>query len=135
MADALKGKRAIVTGAGRGLGQAFALTFAEEGARLLLPDISLERVEKTAEQIRALGGEAVAMQTDITDETATRAVAAVAKELYDGVDILLNNAALSYGIEPRPWDEWSVELWDTFFTINCRGTWLMCRAIAPLMEE
>jgi len=135
MAGMLKDKIAIVTGAGRGLGKAFALAYACEGAKLLLPDISLERAEKTAEEIRAGGGLAVAVETDIRDEHASSAVAAKVSELYGGVDILLNNAALSYGIEPRPWDDWTVELWDTFFDVNVRGTWLMCKAIAPLMVE
>jgi 3-oxoacyl-[acyl-carrier protein] reductase len=135
MSQALKDRTAIVTGAGRGLGKAFALRYAQEGAKLLLPDISLERAEKTAEQIRGLGGEAVAMETDIADEGSTWAVADRVLSLYGGVDILLNNAALSYGIEPSPWDSWTVELWDRFFAINARGTWLMCKAIAPLMEQ
>ncbi len=135
MTQQLKDKIAIVTGAGRGLGKAFALRYAEEGAKLLLPDISLERAEKTAEEIRHGGGDAVALETDITDEKATGAVAQQARSLYGGADILLNNAALSYGIDPQPWNAWTVELWDKFFAINCRGTWLMCKAIAPLMEE
>lgn len=135
MTRTLEDKVAIITGAGRGLGKAFALRFAQEGARLLLPDISLERAEQTASEIRSAGGQAVATETDIADEASTQAVAARIMSLYGRVDILLNNAALSYGIEPRPWTEWTVELWDRLFAINCRGTWLMCKAIAPLMEK
>jgi 3-oxoacyl-[acyl-carrier protein] reductase len=126
---------AVITGAGRGLGKAFALAYAREGAKLLLPDIGLERAEQTAAEIREAGGQAVAVEADISDETSTLAVAEKADSVYGRVDILLNNAALSSGIEPTAWNEWPVELWDRFFAINTRGTWLMCRAIAPLMER
>ena len=135
MTRALQDKVAIVTGAGRGLGKAFALAYADEGAKLLLPDINLERAEKTAEEILAKGGMAQAMETNISEEASTQAVVDKARELYGGVDILLNNAALSSGVDPSPWDAWTVELWDKFFDINVKGTWLMCKAIAPLMEE
>jgi 3-oxoacyl-[acyl-carrier protein] reductase len=125
----------FVTGAGRGLGKAFALEYARQGAKLLLPDISLDRAERTASEIRAGGGEAAAIETDISDEVSTQAVAAAALSLYGRADVLLNNAALSSGIEPTVWNEWPVELWDRFFAVNARGTWLMCKAIAPLMER
>lgn len=135
MSSTLSGKVAVVTGAGRGLGKAFAFKYAEEGAHLLLPDISLERAEKTAAEICAAGGRAEAMEADIADEASARSVAEKTLSLYGRADILLNNAALSYGIEPRPWDAWTVDLWDRFFSINTRGTWLMCKAIAPLMVQ
>ena len=71
MSPVLQDKVAIITGAGRGLGKAFALRFAAEGAKLLLPDISLERAEATAKEIKAKGGEAAAMLTDISSEKDT----------------------------------------------------------------
>jgi NAD(P)-dependent dehydrogenase (short-subunit alcohol dehydrogenase family) len=135
MTQVLQGKIAIVTGAARGLGKAFAQKYADEGASLLLADINLEGVENTAAEIRGRGGQAVAVETDISDESATLAVAKKVLSLYGRVDILLNDAAFSYGVEPRPWDAWTVELFDRFYTVNVRGTWLMCKAIAPLMEQ
>ncbi len=133
MSPVLKDKVAIITGAGRGLGRAFALRFAEEGAKLFLPDISLERAEGTAKEIRAKGGEAVAMETDISDENATKKMAEKVMQQYGKVDILLNNAAIWYGIEAKPWDAWMVAEWDRIFAVNVKGTWLCCKAIAPLM--
>lgn len=82
MSPVLDNKVAIVTGAGRGLGQAFALRYAQEGAKLLLPDINREGAEKTAELIRAQGGKAVAIETDISDEKATQKMADKAIQLY-----------------------------------------------------
>ena len=133
MSPVLKDKVAVITGAGRGLGRAFALKYAEEGARLFLPDISLERAETVAEEIRAKGGQAVAIQTDISDENATKQMAEQVTQQYGRVDILVNNAAIYYGIEAKPWDTWTVEEWDRIFAVNVRGTWLCCKALAPLM--
>ena len=133
MSLVLEDKIAIITGAGRGIGRAFALRFAEESAKLLLPDISLERAEGVAKEIRAKGGEAVAMEIDISDEKATKKMAEKAMQQYGKVDILVNNAAIWYGIEITPWDAWTVAEWDRIFSVNVRGTWLCCKAIAPLM--
>ena len=135
MSPVLKDKVAIITGAGRGLGKEFALKYAAEGAALLLPDISLERAEATAEEIRAKGGKASAMLTDISDEKATQEMAAKVIELYGRVDILLNNAAIYYGVNITPWDAWTVEDWERILKVNVIGTWLCCKAVAPHMVK
>lgn len=129
----LKDEVAIITGPGRGLGKAFALRFADEGARLLLPDIDLERAENVAKEIRAKGGQATAIEADISNEAATKAIADKAKQLYGRADILINNAAMFYGLKYKPWDGWSVGDWDKMLKVNVIGTWLCCRAVAPLM--
>ena len=131
----LDGKVAVITGAGRGLGRAFALRFAEEGAKLFLPDISLERAEGVVKEIKSKGGEAVAIETDISDEKATQKMAEKVMQQYGRVDILVNNAAIWYGVDITPWDAWTVEDWDRIFSVNVRGTWLCCKAIAPLMAK
>jgi NAD(P)-dependent dehydrogenase (short-subunit alcohol dehydrogenase family) len=133
MLNKLDGKVAVITGAGRGLGKLLALRFAQEGARLLLPDINLENAENTAQEVKAQGGEAVAMEVDIADEKMTLRMADKVIALYGKVDILVNNAALIYGISARPWDKWTVDDWNRMFTVNVTGTWLSCKAIAPHM--
>lgn len=133
MSDRLKDKVAIITGAGRGLGKSFALRFAEEGAKLLLPDISLERAEQTALEIKSKGGEAYAILADISNEQSCRTIADEVKKRYGRVDILLNNAALYGGVEQQAWDKWEPEMWDRMFRINVTGTYLVCKAVAPLM--
>jgi 3-oxoacyl-[acyl-carrier protein] reductase len=135
MSSVLKDKVAIITGAGRGLGKAFALRFAAEGAKLLLPDISLERAESTVKEIKAKGGEAYAMLADISSEKDTQNMASEVQKLYGRVDILLNNAAIYYGVGHKNWDAWTLEDWDSMFTVNVRGTWQVCKAIAPLMVK
>jgi len=135
MSQVLKDKVAIITGAGRGIGKEFALRFAAEGAKLLLPDISLERAESTASEIKSKGGVAEAIFTDISDESATRKMADRVIELYGKVDILVNNAAIWYGLNITPWDAWKPEDWDRIFAVNVKGTWLCCKAIAPLMVK
>ncbi len=97
MSPILKDKVAIITGGGRGLGKEFALKYAEEGAKLLLPDISLERAKSTADEIKAKGGKAAAILTDISDEKATQKMADEAIKLYGKVDILVAISIVSPG--------------------------------------
>jgi 3-oxoacyl-[acyl-carrier protein] reductase len=135
MSPVLRNKVAVITGAGRGIGREFALRYAREGAKILIPDISLERAENTVKEIKAKGGEAVAILTDISDEKATKKMADAAIKHFGKVDILINNAAIWYGLNITPWDSWKVEDWDRIFSVNVKGTWLCCRAIAPLMVQ
>lgn len=135
MSPVLKDKVAVITGGGRGIGRNLALKFAAEGARLLIPDLDIESAESVAGEIEARGGEAVAIKTDISDEKSTVQMAEKAKEAFGKADILINNAAIWAGLNITPWDAWSVEKWDQIFDVNVKGTWLCCKAIAPLMVK
>ena len=135
MPGVLKDKVAIITGASRGMGKAFALRFAEEGARLLLTTTNLERAQGTVKEVEAKGGKVTVMEADISHEDVPQKIAEKVMQQYGRVDILVNNAAIWYGINAQPWDAWTVKEWDQMFVVNVRGTWLVCKAIAPLMVK
>ena len=129
MSPVLKDKVAIITGASRGLGRAFAVRFAEEGARLLLTTTDLERAGGTVEEIKSKGGEVTIMKADISVESDTQKIAEKVMQQYGRVDILVNNAAIWFGIRAKPWHMWTEEEWDRIFSVNVKGTWMVCKAL------
>lgn len=129
----LEGKVAIITGASQGIGEAYALRFADEGAKVVVVNRRPEKGQKVAEAIKAKGREALAVPADVSDDTSVNAMVKKVLEHYGKIDILLNNAAIYYGIGLRPWDAWSIEEWDNIFAVNARGTWQCSRAVAPQM--
>ncbi len=135
MSGVLKDKVAVITGASRGMGKTFALAFAEEGAKLLLTTTNLKRAEGTVDEIKTKGGDVAIIEADISHGDAGDKIAEKVMKQYGRVDILINNAAVWYGISARPWDSWTVEEWDQMFVVNVRGTWVVCKAIAPLMTK
>lgn len=90
----MEDKVAIITGAGRGLDKAFTLRFAEERAKLILPDINLEIARKTAELINIKGGESIALEADISDEDSTLMIAEKVISHSGKVDILLKSSKI-----------------------------------------
>ncbi len=125
---ALAGKRIVVTGAGRGLGRAFADACMREGATVVIGEIDAATGQAAAE---ALG--ATYIPLDIGDpDSVARFAAALGSE---GLDGLVNNAAIATGIGGRGYDEIDIETWEKVFRVNVRGTWLMVKALAPLMRD
>ena len=135
MSQALKGKVAIITGASRGLGKAFTLRYAEEGADLLLTTTNLERAQGTVDEVKAKGVKVAIVQADISVESDCQKIADEAMKQYGKVDILLNNAAIWYGVNVTPWDGWKVEDWERIYRVNVIGTWSVCKAVAPIMAK
>jgi len=125
MSSGIKGKVAVITGASRGLGKAFALKFAEEGAKILITTTNVKRAEGTVNEIKAKGAEVAIVEADIANESDTKKIADEAVKQYGTVDILVNNAAIWGGLNITPWDAWTTEQWDQIFTVNVRGTWLV----------
>src|SRR2546430_4637571 len=96
----LDGKVCVITGAGSGIGQASALLFAREGARVVVSDIDLDAGRDTAQEITKAGGQAVAEQVDVTDEAQTADLAERVVRRFERVDVLFNNAGIGGGGRP-----------------------------------
>ena len=135
----LKDKVIIVTGAARGLGRVFARKIAAEGGRVVCSDIIDGEV--TAEEIRASGGEAVFIHSDVSREKDTENLARAANDQFSRIDGLVNNAALFVELKPVPFDDHSpfegvsMEEWDRAFDVNVKGVWLMSKAVYPHMKK
>jgi len=127
----LEGRVAVVTGAGRGLGKAMALALAGAGARLALVARSQDQLEQAAAECRALGTEAEANPTDVTDEPA---VARLAREVigrFGRLHILINNAGVNIR---KPLTDFTLAEWRQVLDTNLTGAFLMCRAFIPHMK-
>lgn len=127
------GRVAIVTGAAQGLGATYAQALAAEGARVVIAD--RDPGNAVVEEIKAAGGEAIDVPTDVSDEAATRNMVARTIEAFGKLDILINNAAIFTAVERKKFDEIPVEEWDRMHAVNVRGTWLCCKAAVPEMRK
>ncbi len=121
----LNAKRAVVTGAGAGIGRAISLSLAEEGARVLVSDLDEGAATRTAELITAAGGTASATVCDVADEASVVALFDHAARVLGGIDLAVNNA----GIADHPGDivDLDVETWDRVVSVDLRGTFLCLR--------
>ncbi|TET92328.1 MAG: 3-oxoacyl-ACP reductase FabG [Desulfobacteraceae bacterium] len=131
----LKGRVAIVTGGAKGLGRAFALKLAEEGARVMVVTRKdMANLEKTVQQIKDLGGEAALFQADVARETDMLNMAEATNKAFGRIDVLINNAAIYDGIKRKPFYEIDPDEWDLVMTVNVKGAFLAARAVFPYMK-
>jgi D-sorbitol dehydrogenase (acceptor) len=123
----LEGKSALITGAARGIGRAFAEAYVREGASVALADIDVERAEQSASEI---GSGAYAVALDVTEQVSIDAAVKMVEDRQGGIDILVNNAAL---FDAAPVAEITRESYDRLFAVNVSGTLFMLQAVARSM--
>ena len=126
------GKVAIVTGAGRGMGKATALTLARDGAAVVVNDVRSELAEAVTQEITATGGQALAYVADVTKESEVRAMVAATVDRFGTVDILVNNAGILRSTTPV--DTIPVQEWKLMMDVNVTGVFICTKAVLPIMR-
>lgn len=126
----LAGRRALVTGGGRGIGRAVALAFAAEGVSVAVAARTLSEVEEVAGDCRDAGGQALALQLDVTDRASCERVVARCQSEWGGIDILVNNAGMAKSQKFTAIDD---DLWQQSLAVNLTGPFYMTRAALPDM--
>jgi len=128
----LQNKVAIVTGSGQGIGKGIALELAKEGAKVVVSDINQENIDRTVDEIKSLGSDAVGVKADVSNiENVNQLVKSTIKE-FGRVDILINNA----GIYPfKPLTEMEENEWDKVLDVNLKGVFNCTKAVLPQMTN
>lgn len=128
----LKGNVALVTGGGRGLGEAICRMLGESGATVVLTDIREELVKKVADDLRTKGIESMALPFDVGDEQQAEGAVNQVVARYGHLDILINNAGIDVTL---PVDEISIADWDRIIQVNLRGPFLMSKYALSVMKQ
>jgi NAD(P)-dependent dehydrogenase (short-subunit alcohol dehydrogenase family) len=128
----LKDRVVIVTGGAKGIGRAYALGVAREGARVVIADIA--DTKPVVEELEALGAQALGVACDVSRETDTQRMATETLARFGQIDVLGNNAAAYSTLVRRPLMELTVEEWDHVMAVNLRGLFLCARAVVPTMK-
>jgi len=132
--EKLKGKVAIVTGAGSGIGKALARRLAADGASVVIADI--QKFDLAAAEIaKATSARTLGLQVDVSSEEDVARMAAETVKAFDRIDILVNNAAVFSTLKLKPFEEIGVAEWRKVMDVNIMGVALCCRACVPHMRK
>ncbi len=128
----LSDKVIIITGGATGIGQAFAIASAEQGANVVVAD--MHEADETVATIHANGGKAVAVRVDVSDQSSVNAMAQIAIDQFGRIDGLINNAAYFREVKLTPFEELDDKEWERIFAVNVKGVWQCCKAVMPAMR-
>lgn len=128
----LEGKVAIITGATAGIGRACALLFAKEGAKVVAAGRNVAKGESLVEEIKAAGGEAIFVATDMNNEADMDNLLNKTIEAYGKLDVLYNNAGIAFS---APLAQYSMEEFDKIFAVDLRSPFLLCKKAMPYLME
>lgn len=128
----LDGRVAVVTGGGGGLGEGICDRLAAAGAAVAVADVTVEKAQARAAEVRAAGGTAIAVSVDVADKASVDAMARAVNAELGGIDVLVNNAAI---YPMRAWTEITEDEWDRVLATNLKGYFLSARACVPSMVE
>ena len=130
--DRLKGKVALITGAGTGMGSVAAQIFAAEGARIMVVDINAEMGNATVDAIKSEGGQAAFIAADVSDEQQVQAMVKGALDNFGALHIVYNNAGI-FPADDGGLTETSSSTWDQVLAVNLKGVWLGCKYAIPAL--
>lgn len=131
----LAGRTIVVTGAARGVGRAIALACAKAGARLVLGDVLADVGRGVADELVQRGASARFVPIDLDQPSSITAFAQDVAQHEGAIHGLVNNAAIATNVGGKSFDDIDLDLWDRVMRVNVRGTWLVTRALVPLMPE
>jgi NAD(P)-dependent dehydrogenase (short-subunit alcohol dehydrogenase family) len=134
----LADKVAVVTGGGTGIGRAISLRFGAEGAKVVVAEIQEQSAERTRDEIKAAGGEAIAVSTDVTDPSRVEALVSACDDRYNRIDVLVNNAGVTGVHHPHlfaPFLELDLEAWRRVIDINLTSLFICGQAVGRYMVE
>ncbi len=129
----LTDRTVIVTGGATGIGQAFAVGCAAQGANVVVADMNA--ADETVTLVEQAGGKAIAVKVDVADDASTRAMAQAALDRFGRIDGLINNAAYFREVKLTPFEELDPVQWERIFAVNVKGVWQCCKAVMPAMRE
>jgi NAD(P)-dependent dehydrogenase (short-subunit alcohol dehydrogenase family) len=134
-AGRLAGRVIVVTGAGQGLGRAYAHRVAADGGSFLIADVNAAAGKDVAAELTAAGAAATFIALDVADPDSCAALAAQATEQFGAVHGLVNNAAIFSTITMKPFWDIPVAEWDRLMAVNLRGPWLLTSALLPALRQ